>query len=193
MTQIAIIFHSASGTTAQLARAITTGVMQVSGCEASIHEILGQDIVEGRFRNEALLAQLDKADALIFGAPTYMGGPSAQFKAFADATSERWETQQWRNKLAAGFTIGSNPNGDQGQTMQYFSILASQHGMLWVGLDIPGGYDQEGRNRLGLQSGMSAHTTQPLVAATDLETATYLGKRVAMLAVTGISKVGNGA
>ena len=188
MTKIAIIFHSASGTTAQLANAIANGVQEVSGCQAVIHEILGRDILEGRFRNEALLAQLDTADALIFGAPTYMGSASAQFKAFADATSERWETQRWRNKLAAGFTVGSNPNGDQGHTMQYFSILASQHGMLWVGLDIPGGYDADGRNRQGLQLGMSAHTTQPKVPAADLATATYLGKRIALLAATGISK-----
>jgi NAD(P)H dehydrogenase (quinone) len=34
-------------------------------------------------------AALDAADAIIFGAPTYMGSASAPFKAFMDATSSR--------------------------------------------------------------------------------------------------------
>ena len=34
--------------------------------------------------------RLDAADAIVFGTPTYMAGPSAQFKAFMDSTSQRW-------------------------------------------------------------------------------------------------------
>ena len=81
---------------------------------------------------------------MIFGCPTYMGGPSAQFKAFADASSDRWERQRWESKLCAGFTVGSNPSGDQLATLQYMTILAAQHGMLWAGIDIPGGYSLAG-------------------------------------------------
>jgi multimeric flavodoxin WrbA len=34
--------------------------------------------------------KLDAADAIVFGTPTYMGGPSWQFKRFADASSKAW-------------------------------------------------------------------------------------------------------
>jgi NAD(P)H dehydrogenase (quinone) len=64
-----------------------------------------------------------------------MGGVSAQFKAFADATSELWCQQEWAGKIAAGFTCGSAMNGDQTSTLQYLVTLANQQGMLWVGLD----------------------------------------------------------
>ena len=47
---------------------------------------------------------LDRADAIIFGSPTYMAGPSAAFKAFMDATSGRYAEQAWADKLAVGFT-----------------------------------------------------------------------------------------
>ena len=52
--------------------------------------IVGDDIVSGRLQNNKLLSVVDAADGVIFGSPTYMGGPAAQFKAFADATSDRW-------------------------------------------------------------------------------------------------------
>ena len=36
---------------------------------------------------------------IVFGAPTYMGGPSWQFKKFADASSKPWYHKVWRNKI----------------------------------------------------------------------------------------------
>ena len=113
-----------------------------------------------------------------------MGSVSAQFKAFADASRERWEAHLWRNKLAAGFTIGSNLNGDQLATLQYMQILASQHGMLWVGLDLPGNSGAKGLNRLGAQSGVIAQSVDAGLCDSDLLTARYLGLRVARLSIT---------
>ncbi len=46
-------------------------------------------------------ATLDAADAIIFGAPTYMGSTSAKFKAFEEAASGRWFQQAWKDKFAA--------------------------------------------------------------------------------------------
>lgn len=113
--------------------------------------------------------------------PHLYGGPAAQFKAFADATSDRWDSQRWVDKLAAGFTVGANPNGDQLATLQYFSILAAQHGMLWIGLDIPGGFDEQGRNSLGAQLGLTTHCLSPEPSSSDIETAEYLGARLARI------------
>ena len=87
MIKVAVIFHSATGTTKKLAEAVAAGGRLVSGVDVVIAEIMGTDIVEGRFRNSALLAQLQDVDAMIFGSPTFMGCVSAQFKAFADALS----------------------------------------------------------------------------------------------------------
>lgn len=178
MHQIAIIYFSHSGYTHQLAHAIGSGCAATGQADVSYGRILGTDIHEGRFINESCHALVDAADAVFFGSPTYMGGPAAQFKAFADATSERWEAQPWRGKVAAGFTVGANPNGDQVATLQYFSILAAQHGMMWQGLDIASVFDQQGRNALGTNMGLTAHAQTDTLSNTDQATADYFGRRM---------------
>ncbi len=187
-SNIAIIYHSESGTTEKLARSVADGIDANDGTIATVCRIQGRDIVEGRFENKEILEVVSRSVAVIFGSPTYMGCVSAQFKAFADASSDLWTERKWAGKLSAGFTIGSNMSGDQLNTIQYLQILASQHGMLWVSLDMPGGYDPLGRNRLGAQSGLIAHTTDSNIDSKDRETAKYLGERVARLAIV----LGNG-
>nr|WP_247287425.1 MULTISPECIES: flavodoxin family protein [unclassified Bradyrhizobium] len=150
------------------------------GCHALSHH--RRRHVSGRFKNESLLETIDGASAVAFGSPTYMGGPAAQFKAFADASSDRWSKQAWANKIAAGFTTGACAGGDQLHTLSYFSILAAQHGMLWCGLDIPGGEDPSGRNRLGSQLGLATHLIDGSLPQSDLGTAEYLGQRLSRMA-----------
>jgi len=177
--KVAVIYHTTTGTTGQLAHAISDGINSIHNVEATEFRILGSDILEGRFVNEQALEIVTDANGVVFGSPTLMGGVSSQFKAFADASSDLWVERKWAGKVAAGFTIGSNLSGDQLSSIQYLQIFASQHGMLWTSIDIPGGYDSKGRNRLGAQSGLIAHTTDSRVNAIDLETAHHLGARVA--------------
>lgn len=179
MVKVAIIFHSVTGTTKKLAEAVADGLKSVSGIDVVMAEIIGADIVEGRFRNSTFIEQLKDVDAMVFGSPTFMGCVSAQFKAFADATGDLWAEKAWSDKIACGFTIGSNLSGDQLNTIQYMQIFANQHGMLWASLDIPGNCDAEGRNRLGAQSGLIAHSKDGELNDIDLITAKYLGQRVA--------------
>lgn len=180
--KIAVIYHSVTGTTGQLAHAVSDGINSTSNVEAIEFEILGSDIQEGRFINERALELVTDADGVVFGSPTLMGCVSSQFKAFADASSDLWVDMKWAGKVAAGFTIGSNLSGDQLNSIQYLQIFSGQHGMLWTSIDIPGGYDPQNRNRLGAQSGLIAHTTDSSVNSQDLETAHYLGARVARFA-----------
>jgi multimeric flavodoxin WrbA len=65
-----------------------------------------------------------------------MGTVSWQFKKFADASSKPWFTQQWKDKLFAGFTNSASMNGDKFSTLHYFMTLAMQHSGLWVGTGI---------------------------------------------------------
>jgi multimeric flavodoxin WrbA len=179
---VAVVYHSVTGTTAQLAEAVLRGAAEIDGIRALPVRIDAADIEQGRYRNSDAMDALGEADALIFGSPTFMGCVSAQFKAFADATSDFWFQRRWAGKLAAGFTVGNNPSGDQLSTIQYLAILANQHGMLWVGIDLPGGFDPDGRNRQGAQSGLIAYAPDGALSGTDVATAHYLGSRVATYA-----------
>ena len=182
MACIAIIYFSQTHVTAQLAEAIAHGAKQEDNITVFTHSIAGHEIIEGRFVNPQLFEKLIACDAIIFGSPTYMGNVAAQFKAFADASSEYWQQQVWSDKLSAGFTSGTGLNGDQTNTLHYLSTLASQHGMLWVNLNSSYGPNNVSLNRLGCQLGVVAQTYDHSVNEIDLATALHLGKRVAKLA-----------
>jgi len=185
MITVSIIHFSGTGHTTKLAEAVTKGAASVAGVKTNLIAISGDDITKGRYKNDAIFAQLDASDAIIFGSPTYMGGPAAQFKAFADATSERWYRGMWRDKAAAGFTVSSGPSGDKLSTLHYFFTLAMQQGMIWAGMpELP--MNDKGINRLSSYSGVMAQAGQEPtdVAPNDADklTGELLGRRVATLA-----------
>jgi len=126
MTTVAIVYHSGYGHTAVIAEAVAEGVRAAGGTPDLIRiEDAAQDMAP-------LLERAGAASAIIFGAPTYMGGASAPMKAFIDASSKPWYARAWRDKLAGGFTNGGGYSGDKLQTLVSFAVLAAQHGMIWV-------------------------------------------------------------
>jgi multimeric flavodoxin WrbA len=177
--KIALIYFTHTNVTGQLMKAARKEI-EGAGIECLSHQIQGEEIVEGRYINSDLMAALHECDAIIFGTPTYMGNVAAQFKAFADATSDFWFDQKWAGKVAAGVTSGSAPNGDQASTLQYLITLSSQHGMIWVGLDAPHSGDNE-VNRLGCQLGVVACSSDGQVSPVDIQSAKYLARRVVRL------------
>lgn len=182
MTNVCIVYFSGSGHTTKMAEAVAKGAGATAGTQVHVLAIQGEDIQSGRFKNDSLMAKLDASDAVIFGSPTYMGGPAAQFKAFADATGERWFKAAWKDKLAAGFTVSGGPSGDKLSTLHYFFTLAMQHGMVWAGLtESP--FNDKGINRLSSYSGAmgQAMTEPPEVAPNEADklTGESLGRRMA--------------
>ena len=116
-----------------------------------------------------------------------MGGPSWQFKKFADASSKAWFGRLWQDKVFGGFTNSASMNGDKGATMIALQTLASQHGGLWVSLGLlPANTKAASRadvNNLGGSVGllvqMPADASADEVPSGDLETARLYGARVA--------------
>ncbi|TDB80422.1 flavodoxin family protein [Micromonospora sp. KC721] len=184
MTRVAIIYHSGYGHTRVQAEAVREGARSVPGVRVDLIAVDDHD----RYGDV-----LDAADAIVFGAPTYMAGPSAPFKAFLDATAGRWAEQRWRDKLAAGFTNSAGLNGDKLATLQHLALFAMQHGMVWVGLGLlPGNNTSTGSpedlNRLAGFLGAMGQSPADLgpeagPSASDRRTAEYLGRRVARMAL----------
>ena len=122
MAKVAVVYHSGYGHTAKQAEAVAMGA------KADLIAIdANGDITDAEW------AKLDAAKAIIMGSPTYMGSVSWQFKKFADASSKRWFTQEWKNKIFAGFTNSATMNGDKHSAIQYLFTLAMQHSGVWVG------------------------------------------------------------
>ncbi len=150
MSKVAVVYHSGYGHTAEIAKAVQRGAAGISGSEVKL--IAVGDI-------DKHWDDLAAADAIIFGAPTYMGSASAPFKAFMDASSKVWFTQGWKDKIAAGFTHSGSQGGDKFNTMTQLFTFAMQHGMVWTGLGLlPGNNSSKGSvndlNRLGSSTGL---------------------------------------
>lgn len=172
MAKVAVVFHSGYGHTMRVAQFVA------QGADAELIAIdANGDITESQW------SALDAADAIVFGSPTYMGMASWQFKKFADATSKRWFSGGWKDKVAGGFTISSMLSGDKLSTIQYFITLSQQHGMVWVG---QGEVNDGTINRIGSASGVMAQVgpTSPAedIPQGDLDTAKAYGARVASIA-----------
>lgn len=180
--RVAVAYHSGFGHTAKQAEAVAAGARSVPGTEV--------DLLPVDEPGERLIEALDRADAIVFGSPTYMGAASAVFKTFAEATSKAWgDNLRWRDKVAAGFTNSQNINGNKENTLLEMFVLAAQHGMHWVSLGLYPGWNTtsgsaEDLNRLGGFTGAMAQShgdATPVQAppASDLATAEHLGRRVA--------------
>jgi len=183
MTSVAVVYHSGYGHTAEVAKAVAHGANLVDGIIAKLIRV--EDV-------DKHWDDLDAADAIIFGAPTYMGSASAPFKAFMDASSKVWFNHGWKDKVAAGFTHSGSEGGDKYNTITQLFTLAMQHGMIWVGLGLmPGNNSSKGSvndlNRLGSSTGSltQSNTDQgaEAIPASDLKTAEHLGRRVALVAL----------
>ncbi|MEV4441292.1 flavodoxin family protein [Streptomyces sp. NPDC049577] len=176
---VAVAYHSGYGHNVVLAEGVRRGAAEAGADTA----LIAVDTI-----TDEQWGELDAADAIVFGTPTYMGGASAAFHTFAEATSKRWAERAWRDKLAAGFTVSGAKNGDKLSTLQYLTVLAAQHGMHWVNLDLLPGWNtstgsENDLNRLGIHLGVGAQANADqgaeAVTKSDTETAVHLGRRVA--------------
>jgi multimeric flavodoxin WrbA len=176
MAKVVIVFHSGYGHTKRMAESVVAG----AGAELLPIDAEG-NLADGGWD------KLNAADAIIMGSPTYMGGPSWQFKKFADASSKVWFTMGWKDKVFGGFTNSASMNGDKFSTIQYLFTLAMQHGGVWVGTGMmPANMKASTRNDVNyIASFGGAMATTPADASVDemlsgdLETARLFGKRVA--------------
>jgi multimeric flavodoxin WrbA len=182
--KIAVVYHSGYGHTDVVAEKVAEGARSVDGVDVTV--IKAADITDPE---SPALADLDAADAMIFGSPTYMGSAAAVFKGFMEATSSRWMAQKWADKMAAGFTNSGSWNGDKQNTLVEFMTFAMQHGMIWTGLGQMPGYNHSGgtpedHNRCGASIGLmtQANVDQGGDVAppqADRETAVKFGARIA--------------
>ena len=151
MPTVAIVYFSGQNHTHLMAQAIAEGAKKFEDIRVELLRITGEQITDGRWQDDTILAKLNEADAIVFGSPTYMGGVAAQFKAFLDNT-DAWFEQKWKDKIAAGFTHSSSLSGDKQGTLLYLATFAAQMAMVWVNAgDMPSHYfgkDDE-VNRLG--------------------------------------------
>jgi len=185
MPNIAIVYHTTYGHTKLQAEAMRRGAQSFPG--ASVHLYTAEEAT-------AALDELDSADAIILGCPTYMGSMSAGMKSFIEAAAKKWFTLAWKDKIGGAFTNSSSFSGDKLNTLVGLVINAMQHGMIFVSLgmlpsanlraemDSIAGPGPRAHNRVGSSIGPMSASFQvnPPGAPSqgDLETAELYGLRI---------------
>ena len=189
MVQIHTIYHSGYGHTKLQAEAVNRGASKADG---NINAVLWTTA-----EATEKLDELDKADAIIFGCPTYMGNISADMKKFMEVAAKKWFTVAWKDKVAGAFTNSSSFSGDKLNTLVGLMVNAMQHGMIYVGtammpaasnpesmnsIDGPG---PDTTNRVGSFVGAMAASFQVSPGEAppkgDIQTAEEYGERIAQV------------
>ncbi len=187
MASIAIVFASRYGHTKAVADYVLRGINAVAGVTGTlinVTELAAPDREKGYIGR---WTELNAADAIIFGSPTYMGNIASEMKAFMEHSSALWMKQAWKDKLAGGFSNSGALSGDKLHSLTSMIVFASQHSMLWVSQGVmPSIYRPEQApniNRVGAWLGVMTQSDQapPNEAPPDSDrtTAQMFGERFA--------------
>ncbi len=142
MTDILVLYYSATGTTAAMADQVARGVAGVEGMQARVRTV--PDVSP---ETEAVASEVPAAGApyasdqdlfecagLVLGSPTHFGNMAAPLKYFWDHSTSTWFGGELAGKPAGVFTSTSSPHGGQETTLLSMMLPLLHHGMLVLGL-----------------------------------------------------------
>ena len=147
--KILIVFYSRYGSTAKLAEGIANGAHSVEGAEVVMRKVreTAPDAViakDDRWQKahdemsqkylQPTLADLDEADAIIFGSPTRFGNMSAELKLFLDTTGPLWVQGKLIGKVTSVFCTNSTAHSGKESTLLSMMIPLLHHGMVLIGV-----------------------------------------------------------
>jgi NAD(P)H dehydrogenase (quinone) len=142
MTDILVLYYSASGSVRALAAALARGIESVEGMHARVRTVPkvaavieklalavpseGAPYVERR--------DLEECAGLALGSPTRFGNMAAPLKHFIDGLGPEWSRGTLAGKPAAVFSSTATMHGGQEVTLVSMMMPLLHHGMLIVGL-----------------------------------------------------------
>ena len=142
MLQILVLYYSRHGATANMARAIASGVEQ-AGAEAILRTVPALKTMQDEGLVDSIasdgppyctLNDLHQCDGLALGSPTRFGNMAAPLKHFIDSTSNAWINGDLAEKPAAVFTSTGSLHGGQESTLLSMMLPLLHHGMVLSGL-----------------------------------------------------------
>lgn len=141
-TEILIVYYSAKGSVANMARVVARGVAKVPGAQARIRTVPRvapvfdptQTAIPPSGPPYATARDLEACDGLLLGSPTRFGQMAAPLRHFLDGTSDLWLSGRLAGKPAGVFTSSVSAHGGQESTLLGMMLPLLHHGMLLVGL-----------------------------------------------------------
>nr|WP_234467426.1 NAD(P)H:quinone oxidoreductase [Streptomyces sp. MBT62] len=188
--KIAVIYYSSTGTVHELAEAVAEGARK-EGAEVRLLRVSELAPEEAIAANDAWSAHasvtkdipvatpadIEWADAVIFGSPTRFGNIASQLKQFIDTLGGLWAQGKLADKVYSGFTATATAHGGQESTL--LALYNSVHH--FGGIIVTPGYTDPVKFADGNPYGTSHVNGQGALPVDDTAraAAAYQGKRVA--------------
>ena len=191
-SRIAVVYYSATGTVAQIAKAVADGASETGAVVRlrRVPELAPRSAIDAnpawRAHHDAVarsvpevhLEDLEWADGFALGSPARFGNVSSQLKQFLDQTGPMWAAGKLADKAATSFTSAINQHGGQESTLLAINNTFYHWGAIIV---TPGYTDQILYPAGGNPYGTSFATGMPaaIPGAATLAAARYQGRRLA--------------
>lgn len=192
--KLTIVYYSSTGTNYQMALAAQAAA-EAAGAEVRLRKVaeLAPDVAidsnpawrahVNATRDVPVVspADMEWANAYLFGTPTRYGNVASQMKQFIDTLGGLWLRGSLSNKPVAAFTSATNLHGGQEST-----LLALYHTFYhWGSIIVPPGYTDPafyaaGGNPYGVSA--TADPQQPEVAEATLEAVRVMTRRLVQVA-----------
>ncbi len=158
---VLVVYYSLTGNTEKMAIGVEEGINRVPGASATLKNV-----------DEVTNDDINAADGIVLGSPTYWGNIANPMKNFLD------QTGFWSNKVGGAFSTGALPTGGKEHVVASLLVALLMKGAIVVGPVFDFGTFKSG------SLGASAMTGPPTnsVGVEELEEARILGERVATIA-----------
>jgi NAD(P)H dehydrogenase (quinone) len=198
--KVLVVYYTMNGHTYRLAEAVAEGARQVNGTEVEIRRVPetlseaelkkrgAMEVAEKGFASVPVCTseELEKADAVIFGTPSYLGNMSGQMRTFLDSLGDLWKRDALVGKVGSVFVSSGSQHGGQEAAILSFHPTLLHLGMIIVGLP----YSFESQRRIDEVAGGSPYGASTIVGRagerwpneTELAGARFQGKHVAEIA-----------
>jgi NAD(P)H dehydrogenase (quinone) len=194
--ELLVLYYSANGSVATMAKVIARGVGEVEGAEARLrtvprvspsHDPTASDVPRSG-PPYADKADLEETAGLLLGSPTRFGQMATPLRHFLDRTSDLWLSGTLAGKPAGVFTSSASLHGGQESTLLGMMLPLLHHGMLLTGLP----YTEPALHQTSGGGGPygAGHVVSPALSDVSSQMTEHerslclaLGRRVAQIAV----------
>ena len=197
---VLVVYYTMNGHTYRLAEAVAEGARQVEGADVALRRV-PETLSEAELKRRGASAEakkvfdkvpvctpgeLEEADAIIFGTPSYLGNMAGQMRIFLDSLGVQWKRNALVGKAGSVFVSSGSQHGGQESTILNFIPTLLHLGMVVVGLP----YTFESQRRIDEVAGGSPYGASTIVgragertpSETELAGARFQGKHVAEIA-----------
>jgi NAD(P)H:quinone oxidoreductase type IV len=146
-TKVQIVFYSMYGHVFKMAQAVAEGAREVKGVDVDIFrvaELVPEEVLIKSGAKEAQKAfahipvikpaEMEEADAVIFGTPTRFGNMCAQMRNYLDQLGGLWVKNAFVGKVGSVFASTGTQHGGQETTITSFHTTLFHLGFIIVGV-----------------------------------------------------------